>query len=326
MDVAQMLEGRFACPGCNASDGWTPIAQPAPRQNSIIYRLQCRQCDESIVAKLSRGDELRGNSARLQLRREHETLCELQRLFPADGRYGTLAPLGYVESAGRGIMITRLFGGVDLLRHMRTLDAAGVIETCRAAGIWLRKLHDSDNSSTRKRGLGVADKISYLAHSYGTVLHGSSGTRAAFLCLEQEGARIGMLDFRAVRQHGDFKPENMLCDGARYVGLDVQWQIDGPAVYDLAPFLNHLWLARRSLGPLANHQYPQAEAAFLAGYGYADDLRILRWAQLYFALCQLGGYRRRGRLVASYARWKIWPLARQLTGQLAPVNGSAGWA
>jgi hypothetical protein len=110
------------------------------------------------------------------------------------------------------------------------------------------------------------------------------------------------------------------------VGLDVQWQVEGPAVYDLAPFLNHLWLARRSLGSLAERQHLQAEAEFLAGYGYSDDLRILRWTQLYFALCQLGGYRKRGRLVASYARWKIWPLARQLTAQLVPVNGSAGVA
>lgn len=140
--------------------------------------------------------------------------------------------------------------------------------------------------------------------------------QAAYRCLRQEGSRLGASAFRTVRLHGDFKPGNMLCDGTRYVGLDVQWRTTAPAVFDLAPFLNHLWLARRRLESFDNRQYDQNESEFLAGYEAVDDIRTLRWVQLYFSLCQLGGYYQRGRLAAVYADWKVRPLVRKLVGQL----------
>lgn len=319
MDVAQVLGEQFDCARCHATGEWSQIARPALRQNSIVHRLQCAQCGDQIVAKVSRGNESGDSDGRAHSRREYETLRALQLSFPADLRYATLEPLGYIESVGSGIVITRLFHGKDLIHYMRKLDTTSVAEACREAGGWLRTLHESGECDAQRRGLDAADKLSYLTNSYGALLRGDSKMWAAYRCLVQEGLRIGTPAFCAVRLHGDFKPENMLCDGRRYVGLDVQWQTAGPAVYDLAPFLNHLWLAGGSPGFPANRHYQQAETAFLAGYGHVDDMRVLRWAQLYFALCQLGGYRKRGHLAASYARWKIWPLVRRLTGQLAWV-------
>lgn len=122
---------------------------------------------------------------------------------------------------------------------------------------------------------------------------------------------------RPVRIHGDFKPQNMLYDGTRCTGLDTHWMSVGAPLYDLAPFLNHLWLAgvgRR--GSPAGSRYLLAEEAFLRGYGTAVSMRALRWVQLYFALCYLGGYRQRGRLGVAYASWRIWPLVKRLEGQL----------
>lgn len=318
MDVTQVLGCQFNCARCGAEGAWFPIARPALRQNSIVHRLQCAQCGDQIVAKVSRGDDLRdGNGeAMAHSHREYETLRALQSLFPPDRRYGTLEPLGYIESFKSGIVITRLFQGDDLIHYMRKLDTTSVAEACRAVGGWLRTLHESGDSDVQKRGLGAKDKLSYLTDSYGATLRGNLKMWSAYRCLEQEGSRMDTPVFCAVRLHGDFKPENMLCNGTQYVGLDVQWRTAGPAVYDLAPFLNHLWLAGRRFGSLAKRHYQQTEAGFLAGYGYAGDMRVLRWVQLYFALCQLGGYRQRGLLAASYASWKVWPLVRQLTGQL----------
>lgn len=318
-DITRTLGDQFHCTRCHAASDWLQIARPALRQNSIVHRLQCARCGDQIVAKVSLGDELGGGDgdARAHSRREYETLRALQLLFPANQRYATLEPLGYLESVGFGTVITRLFHGKDLIHHMRELDTNGVAEACREAGNWLRTLHESGAREVRRKGLDTADKLGYLTSSYGPVLRGNSKIWAAYQCLVQEGTRIGTPVFRAVRLHGDFKPENMLCDGRRYVGLDVQWRTTGPAVYDLAPFLNHLWLAGNRLGSSANRHYQQAEKGFLAGYGQLDDIRVLRWVQLYFALCQLGGYRKRGRLAASYAHWKVWPLVRKLTGQLA---------
>jgi len=273
------------------------------------------------VAKVSRREDLR-NDARAEARREYETLCTLQRVFPQDEHFGTLVPLGYLEFSGHGIMITRHFRGDDLAHHLRSLDEPGAQEACLGAGVWLRKLHESGAPDAKTRMLDVADKLDYLAVTYGAVLRRDRETVTAYRCLEQAGPRIDAREFRVVRQHGDFKPQNMLCDGTRYIGLDIHWQSIGAAVYDLAPFLNHLWLASRTLGGLlTNRHYRQRESMFLAGYGYGDDdAQALHWAQLYFALCHLGAYRQKGRLAAGYASWRIGPLVRELARRLGGVS------
>lgn len=318
MDVARVLSDRFNCMRCHAEREWFRISRPARRENSTIHRFQCIQCGDQIVAKVFRGGVSRygDGDAKARARREYETLLALQRLFAPDGRYGTLEPLGCLESVGSGIVITHLFPGDDLIHYMKRLDAVGVAETCRAAGEWLRTLHESSESDPQTRELDTADKLSYLTDNYGALLRGNRKMWTAYRRLEKEGPRSGLRAFRTARLHGDFKPENMLCDGTRYVGLDVQWRTVGPAVYDLAPFLNHLWLAGRSIGSPKNRHYDLAETAFLAGYGDADEMRGLRWAQLYFALCQMGGYLKRGHLVGSYGDWKMRPLVGRLTAQL----------
>lgn len=268
------------------------------------------------MAKVSRRGDLRSD-ALVEARREYETLCALQRVFPQDEHFGTLVSLGYLEVSGRGIMITRHFGGDSLAQHLRAMNESGAREACHAAGEWLRRLHESGTTAGQTSRLGVTDKLDYLAVAYGAVLHRDREAQTAYRCLEQVGSRIDAREFRVVRQHGDFKPQNMLCDGTRYVGLDIHWQSVGSAVYDLAPFLNHLWLVGRTPGGSpANRHYRQRESMFLAGYGYEDGAQALHWARLYFALCHLGAYRRKGRLAAAYASWRIGPLVRELANEM----------
>lgn len=296
------------------------MTRPLHRQNSSIHRLQCLRCREQVVAKVSRDDGLL-RDASAQTRREYETLCLLQRVFPQDERYGTLVPLGCLESTGRAIMITRHFPSNDLARHVRLLDAHAMQEACHAAGLWLRKLHDSSDTVAQKQVLNVADKLHYLASTYGGVLCGDRKTWATYRCLEQVGSRMGTQVLGFVRQHGDFKPQNMLCDGTRYIGLDIHWQsIDSP-IYDIAPFLNHLWLGGSMLATSrAWHRHELAENGFLTGYGNVADMQALRWAQLYFALCHLGAYRQRGRLAARYMDWKLRPFALKLATRLEEAS------
>lgn len=268
------------------------------------------------MAKVGRGTALR-DDALAQSRREYEALCALQRVFPQDKNYGTLVPLGYLESAGNGILITRYFPGEDLARRLRPLEASARQAAYRSAGLWLRKLHESDNSSTQRRVLGVADKLDYLASTYGIVLGADTETRKAWELLTQEAGSAEVSAVPVVRLHGDFKPENMLCDGTKYVGLDIHWRNVGAAVYDLAPFLNHLWLADRATGRArGDHLCELVEAEFMAGYGGSVPVHALRWAQLYFALCYLGSYRARGRLTAVYAYLRVRPLVLNLARRL----------
>jgi len=314
VDAVRVLNARFDCTRCHASGSWVPIARSLRRQNSVIHQLRCVCCPERIVAKVGRGAGLH-DDALAQSRREYEALCALQRVFPQDKRYGTLVPLDYLESAGNGIVITRYFRGGDLGRRLRSLNASGRREACRSAGIWLRKLHESGDSGMQRGVLGVADKLDYLASTYGDVLGADAETRKAWELLAQEAARADMVAVRSVRLHGDFKPENMLCDGTKYVGLDIDWRNVGAAVYDLAPFLNHLRLAGRVMGH-ARADRLLTEAEFMAGYGGSVPVRALRWAQLYFALCYLGGHRAHGRLTAIYAHLRVRPLVLDLARRL----------
>lgn len=289
------------------------------RQNSIIHWLQCARCKDPVVAKVSRGDGSLSDAC-AQSRHEYETLCKLQRVFPQDARYGTLVPLGYLEFSRRGIMITRHFRGDDLANQVRLIDTPGALEACHAAGCWLRKLHESSDLGAQKRMLDVGDKLDYLASTYGRVLRGDRKAWAAYRCLEQAASRIDTRVLGIARLHGDFKPQNMLCDGTRYVGLDIHWQSTGSPVYDLAPFLNHLWLGGSMLHtPRAWRRHQLAEKEFLTGYGNDGDTQVLRWAQLYFALCHLGAYRQHGRLAASYMNWKLMPFALKLVTRLEAV-------
>lgn len=318
MNITQLLNGRFDCPRCHDSHGWIRTARAVVRQYSSIHRMRCRHCGEQVVAKVV-GGRYSSEEARKHARKEYEALRTLQATFPQDERYGTLVPLAHLEDAAHAIIITRLAAGDELARYIRQVDTAGLQAACSSAGVWLNKLHKSDLQD-RKKYLGTAEKVSYLSEKYGTALCRDRKTGSAFNLLAEVGSGIDVAPVVAVRQHGDFKPENMLCDGTRYIGLDIRWQSVGAVVYDLAPFLNHLWLAGRGTGRHKRHLYDLAESAFLGGYGQIGKIQVLRWTQLYFALCYMGEYRQRGRLATSYANWKVAPLVGRLATQLEAVG------
>jgi aminoglycoside phosphotransferase (APT) family kinase protein len=313
-NIVDVLSDRINCARCHVSNRWIPLRRPEVRQYSSIHRLRCANCEEEIVAKVV-GGRFSSRAALVHARKEYEALCALQSAFPQDAQFGTLVPLGHFEYEGRGIVVTRLAPGHDLMRYVRRLDARQTQAVFHSAGAWLKKLHASDLQD-RNTQLGVADKISTLHDRYRAVLQGDPKTLAACDLFDREACRVDAIAVAAVRQHGDFKPGNILFDGTRYIGLDIHWGCVGAAVYDLAPFLNHLWF---DFGPMTSSHRSRlhvvSEAAFLSGYGGAIDMRALRWAQLYFALCYMGGYRKRGPLAAIYAKWKIWPLIRKLMTQ-----------
>lgn len=315
-DIATILNSHLACARCRAHGSWATAARPTARQNSVIHQLCCRQCGERVVAKVGGGKQRRDDD-RAQLHHEYATLRTLESAFPQDGQIGILEPLGYVEAAGRGIMVTRWVAGTNLVRYARHADSLALERAFESAGTWLRKLHGADDQERPLRSLGVAEKLDDLLHSYGKVLRAQPGAWKGYELLASAERSLDALMAQPVRLHGDFKPQNMLYDNTRCVGLDINWRIISLGVYDLAPFLNHLWLAGAGWhGWGARKRYLRAEKALLAGYGGATPMCVLRWAQLYFALCHLGGYRQRGGLAVVYAKWKIWPLVRRLQDQL----------
>ncbi len=316
VEITAALNSHLGCSRCHAGGSWVVTARPVIRQNSVIQQLSCTQCGDRVVAKLGGGKQRRDND-RVQLQNEYATLCMLHPAFLDDERLGTLEPLAYMEVAGRGILVTRWFNGTDLARYARGLDAPALEGAFRLAGRWLRKLHVADKEDRAPQPVGVAEKLEDLLRTYGKTLGVHRGAWKACSLLASDQHSLEALTVPSARIHGDFKPQNLLYDDVRCVGLDIHWKAIGAAVYDLAPFLNHLWLAGTGKRGLSTGmRYLRAESAFLAGYGDAGPMRALRWAQLYFALCHLGGYRQRGRLGMAYANWKIWPLVERLERQL----------
>ncbi len=315
-DVLAFVNERVRCPQCGKTGDWKAASPPEKRQQSIIHRMRCGRCGETVVAKAVSSQGF-GKDAVMHGRKEYETLRALQHAFPQEGPYGTLVPIDYMEWPGGGMMITRWSGGMNLQHFARELDQTTIHRAFEAAGGWLRKLHHSDGANHTSRPLDVDDKLQYLRSTYGKILLRRQAAFGAFQLLQDAAAHVATLPAVTVRLHGDFKPANMLWDGTRCTGVDIHYAIVGAAVYDLAPFLNHLWIdaggARR---PRARQRRKIAEAEFLAGYGYTGNSRILRWAQLYFALHYLGDYSRRGVLRGAYAQWQLQPLVRELVQQV----------
>ncbi len=319
-NLIQVLNARFTCTQCGVDGCWLRMAKPTTRQNSSIHRLRCAQCGVQIVAKVSQGRDSSASDC-AALREEYETLRILQPAFAGCARYGTLEPLGFFVAGNSGVMVTRLFAGEELDRRARQLDAADLGETFRSAGVWLRKLHAAGGDGELKSALNVSQRIDYLRVTYASAINADRAPRAAAELLGRVGRDVDTFVAQSVRLHGDFKPSNMLCNAARHVGLDIQWKSTGAAIFDLAPFVNHLWLANLGgIGSRARRRHELAEAAFLAGFGDVGDMRALRWVQLYFALCYWGGYRRRGRLAAGIARWKMLPLVERTAVQLQSLG------
>jgi aminoglycoside phosphotransferase (APT) family kinase protein len=315
-DVLALVNERLRCAQCGETGRWTATGRPEKRQLSIIHRMRCGRCGEAVVAKAVSSDGF-GKDAVMHGRKEYETLRGLQHAFPPEGSYGILVPVDYLEWPGGGVMITRWSSGTNLQHYVRALDPASVGTAFEAVGGWLRKLHHSDGASHQACPLDVGDKLEYLSGMYGEILLRREATLGAFQLLQDAAARVARLPATKVRLHGDFKPANMLWDGARCIGIDIHYTIVGAAAYDLAPFLNHLWIDAGGVrGSRTGQLRNIAEASFLAGYGYSGDPLALRWAQLYFALHYLGDHSRRGALRGGYARWQLRSLVKQLVQQV----------
>lgn len=294
-DLVDALNRQFACPGCHASVRWRGVARPDRRQRSILQRMACMECGLAVFAKLPRSAK-GADDVRQQARLEFEGLSELARVFPRSETCATLVPLGLVECVDGAIIVTQACDGVDLLRRLRAGDVEDARGLLRAAGTLLRSLHDCSPRGVGLQPLEVDERLEFLAQTYGAALQDAGARRACAVLTERAGDLRGQ-PVRSSWSHGDFKPENVLVDGHRCILLDTHLRHTGAIVYDLAAFLDHVWLAGETRGGGALRALgTEAATELLDGYGQLDEGegRALRWAQLYFMLCYLGRARQRG--------------------------------
>lgn len=314
--VAEGINLHFACPTCAAARPWHQTARTRARENSVIGTFACIQCHEQIVAKVPL---IPGTSQpdRVHAQGEYHVLNELLRRFPQDENYGTLVPLGHVDESG--IIITRKFAGRDLKRYVTTSHGEVPKQLLHAAGQWLRKLHDACPRGYANLTPDTDSKAGYLEQTYGCALRGNHEISAIYAQLIQQAATVQATTLRASWSHGDYKPENVLYDGRKCVGIDTRLEHYSVFAYDLASFLNHVMMAGPN--PAGRHGqrfYACAREQVIAGYGdiNAAEHRTILWAQLYFMLCYWGRYQTRKGLSPVYNHWRILPLLKLLSSQL----------
>lgn len=311
MNIEHAINQRFRCHQCGADASWRREQRSEIRVESAIHWLRCTHCGARIVAKVSR-DNGPADATAKHLHDEYSLLRELQTLATRDAYHGFLEPLDYFAWNGHGIMLTRRFEGIDLAHYLRTAERRDACASCHAAGAWLRRLHEAGGRFGNCT-VGTGEKLDDLFKTYGPVLPNSQVVSAAQRLLGDEAEPTEQVMDDAVRIHGDFKPQNLLISQTQMVGLDIHWQSTGQRVYDLAPFLNHLWLLARPWTVARIRQNREAAAiAFLDGYGNTPDRRVLLWVRLYFALCHLGSYYLRGGASIIAARTLIQPLIDHL--------------
>lgn len=311
--VAEEIHSHFKCPSCDAAQRWQQTGRSQSRENSIISFFVCTQCNEQIVAKLPL---ITGTSLpdKAQALREYRTLSELALRFPQSEEYGTLIPLGYLDESG--LVITRRFNGHNLKWHGIARGKVSALLP-HAAGRWLRKLHDACPRGYTDLAPDTERKIGYLEQTYASAMRRDRTVSAVYAHLVEQAAVVRATPLRASWSHGDYKPENVLYDGRKCVGIDTQLEHYSVFAYDLASFLNHLLMT----GPAGHHRqhiYAELKEQVIAGYGEIgpSDHRAILWAQLYFMLCYLGRYQTRRGFSSLYNHWRILPLLRMLSSQL----------
>lgn len=312
-----LIERQTSCWRCHATGKWHPTTKPAVRQNATIHRLQCSSCGAEIIAKVV-GASSDTDARWRALAGEYAALNELQAVFPQDPRFKVASPVDFMAEDSCALLVTRFYPGETAARYIRTSDPQRVAQLCWAAGAWLRRLHDCSPAKPAHGQLGVAGKLEYVRTNFSSAMLRDRILRDGYAALGRCAMALSAIKLPFARQHGDCKPENFIYDGTCLVGLDMQWEIVGAAVYDVAQFLDNAWLSALpalslSVDPEA---YSAAEAAFLEGYGEARGMPGLRWAQLYFALCYLGRCHQRRWLARAYARREAYPLAKWLTHQI----------
>jgi aminoglycoside phosphotransferase (APT) family kinase protein len=211
-----------------------------------------------------------------RLRLEFEALRSIDARLAdlGDPRFAAVRPLGILPLSSALVM--EAFAGQPLHRLLVRGSFGRAAELrpsslARAAGRWLRILHDTP-TSTQPIRQGTRQELVDAFTAFGAYLAEARGSRDLGPVIEAGIGAVGQLSDRlpTVISHGDFAPRNILVDGSgRLAVIDLLARWQAPPYEDLAGFLVALHTSRANAatrGLLFGRAVERLEPAFLTGY------------------------------------------------------------
>jgi len=207
---------------------------------------------------------------------------ELDALRTVEARLAEVGDPGFQAVRALGILpestalVMEAFDGKPLHRFLvrrpfRSDPALRPSALARAAGRWLRILHDTPPSRQAVRQ-GTKQEIVDAFGAFGSYLAAETDASHLETVIEAgvEAARRLPDPLPVVLTHGDFAPRNILVDGSgRLAVIDLLARWQAPPFEDLAGFLVALQTSRANAatrGLLFGRTIARLEPAFLSGY------------------------------------------------------------
>jgi hypothetical protein len=203
-------------------------------------------------------------------------------------------------------------------------DATGARLLLARAGQWLRLFHLAHPLPDGR--LDVEEKLRNLSAYDGCALARESVFARGLAGLRHSAPAAAAIDVERSWVHGDFKTDNLIVNGERIVGIDVQIRHENTVVYDIAPFMNHLELLfyHPAVWRLAPAR-ARLVAAFVDGYSESKSDRLmlpLTWVRLYMILSAWNSSQSRGasRLRAAVLGRSFRTITARLSAQLRGLH------
>jgi aminoglycoside phosphotransferase (APT) family kinase protein len=243
----------------------------APSTTLIVKAGTTDQADPSDRPRLVPMTE---SSERRRLELEALRTVEARLAEVGDPAFGAVRALGILPESTALVM--EAFDGEPLHRFLvrrpfRSHSALRPSVLARAAGQWLRILHDTPTSGQVVRQ-GTRQEVADAFQEFGTYLAAETDASDLETVIEAGVAAARRLPdpLPTVVTHGDFAPRNILVDGSgRLAVIDLLARWQAPRFEDLAGFLVALQTSRANAatrGLVFGRTIARLEPSFLAGY------------------------------------------------------------
>ncbi len=164
-------------------------------------------------------------------------------LSAGDPRIGCSKPLLLLEA--QAIVVASWIDGPTVEHVLQRGTAAEARAAIIKSGAWLARFHSASGLTSQTWDmapvLGQLDAVIARAQQANARMPLLLG--AAEL-LHRTAAQVGVIAMPWSRQHGDFKPGNLILSGDTVAAIDIDYRPPGPCIVDAAQFLNHAALQR----------------------------------------------------------------------------------